>query len=111
MSPRRRWRVRRRWYATELDEVCEQSVTEPSNLPAWMPALIEAQAALVEAQAHLAAGRRHTTRLRHHLACAVELVEERDRQLAVLTARCRRAEEERDLWRRWWDKSMPAMEA
>ena len=64
-----------------------------------------------EAHADLAIEQFHTTRLKHHLSCAGELVEERDRQLSVLTARCRRAEEERDLWRRFYDKSMPELEA
>lgn len=64
-----------------------------------------------EAHADLAIAHFHADRMRHHLACATELVEERDRQLATLAARCRRAEDERDLWRRFYEKSVPEMEA
>ena len=64
-----------------------------------------------EAHAELATQKDRSTRLGRHLSCAVQLVEERDRQLAALAGRCRRAEEELGLWRSFYAKSMPEMEA
>ena len=45
------------------------------------------------------------------LLCSWELLEQRDGEYANLARRCAKAEEEVDFWRRFYNKTMPTMDA
>lgn len=50
-------------------------------------------------------------RHQRNLLYSWELLEQRDREYANLAQRCARAQEEVDFWRRFYNKTMPSMDA